>query len=268
MPLYMDRHDGASVTPEEVAQAHMADLAVQDKYGVKYLTYWFDTERDTVFCLADAPNREAAEHVHREAHGLIPSNIIEVNQETVQQFLGRIYEPQPGEAYAETAFRAILFTDIEGSTALTQELGDNEAMKVLRVHDDAVRSSLKQCGGQEVKHTGDGIMAAFRSVGRAVDCAVALQKKLEECEGPRPGVRVGMSAGEPVTEQGDLFGATVQLAARLCDAGNAGDVLAPSVVKDLCLGKGFKWNDMGDLSLKGFSEPVRVHELLYREPKL
>lgn len=264
----MDRHDAPGVTPEAVAEAHMADLAVQDRYGVKYLTYWVDPSRDTVFCLADAPDRESAERVHREAHGLLPSQIIEVDQDLVNQFLGRIYEPQPGEAITQTAFRAILFTDIEGSTALTQELGDIGAMKVLRTHDDAVRTSLKTCGGQEVKHTGDGIMAAFTSVSKAVECAIGLQRKLAELEGPRPGVRVGMSAGEPVTEQGDLFGATVQLAARICDAADAGDILAPSVVKDLCLGKGFKWGDMGELSLKGFNEPVRIHQLLYREPSI
>lgn len=74
-----------------------------------------------------------------------------------------------------------------------------------------------------------------------------------------------MSKGEPVTENDDLFGATVQLAARICSAAAPGDVFASSAVKELSLGKGFKWNDRGELVLKGFNEPVRVHELLYRD---
>lgn len=265
MPLFMDRHDVSGVTAADVAQAHMADLAIQGRYGVRYLSYWLDPERETVFCLADAPDREAAERVHREAHGLMPSDVIEVDREMVERFLGQIYEPQPGEPIAQTAFRAILFTDIEGSTELTQRLGDAGAMKILHAHDEAVRSSLRACGGHEVKHTGDGIMASFRSVVRAAEGAILLQEKLAEVGWTMPGVRVGMSAGEPVTANGDLFGATVQLAARICNAADPGAILASSTVKDLSLGKGFSWSDRGDLTLKGFDQPVRVHELLYRD---
>jgi len=158
-----------------------------------------------------------------------------------------------------------LFTDIEGSTELTQRLGDQAAMKILRAHDEVVRSCLTSCSGREVKHTGDGIMASFRSVAHAAECAMALQRRFAETDVEMPGVRVGMSAGEPVTENDDLFGATVQLAARICDAADPGDVLASAAVKELALGKGFKWNDRGQLVLKGFNEPVHVHELLYRD---
>lgn len=264
MPLFMDRHDVSGITPEDAAQAHMADLAIQSRYGVRYLSYWLDAERETVFCLADAPNIEAAQRVHSEAHGLLPSEVIEVDPEMVERFLGKIYEPQPGEPIAETAFRAILFTDIVGSTELTQRLGDAASMKILAAHDEAVRMSLRACGGLEVKHMGDGIMASFRSVVRAAEAAMQLQRRLAEVEGSMPPVRVGLSAGEPVTANDDLFGATVQLAARLCGAADPGGIFASSAVKELALGKGLAWNDRGDLSLKGFEGPIRVHELLYR----
>jgi class 3 adenylate cyclase len=263
MPLYMDRHEISGAAADDVAQAHLADLAIQERYGVRYLSYWFDSDRGTAFCLADAPDKESAEVVHREAHGLIASEIIEVDREMVERFLGQIYEPQPGEPIEQTAFRAILFTDIEGSTELTQRLGDAGAMKVLRAHDDVARSALRSFAGQEVKHTGDGIMASFRSVARAAECAMTLQSKLAELGDDMPGVRIGMSAGEPVTDKDDLFGASVQLAARLCQAAAGREIIASSVVKELALGKGFRWKDRGELVLKGFGEPVRAHELLY-----
>ena len=81
MPLYMDIHqhiDG--LTAEAVSNAHAADLKTQQKYGVKYLKYWFDEGTGKVFCLVEAPNKEAAIAVHREAHGLVADDLIEVKE--------------------------------------------------------------------------------------------------------------------------------------------------------------------------------------------
>ena len=69
MPIYLDRHDIKGVKATDVAALHLKDLEIQDRYGVKYLTYWFDEERGTTFCLVDAPDETFAERVHREAHG-------------------------------------------------------------------------------------------------------------------------------------------------------------------------------------------------------
>lgn len=83
MPLFMDVHkhvDG--LTAQAVADAHKKDLEVQEKHGVKYLRYWFNEADGTVFCLSEAPSREAAEAVHREAHGLVADEIIEVKEGT------------------------------------------------------------------------------------------------------------------------------------------------------------------------------------------
>ncbi len=81
MPLYMDVHrkvDGA--TSDAVAQAHERDLATQGPYDVRYEKYWFDESSGTIFCLVDAPSKEAAERVHREAHGLVADEIFEVTE--------------------------------------------------------------------------------------------------------------------------------------------------------------------------------------------
>ena len=147
------------------------------------------------------------------------------------RFLGPIREHAPGTPYVDTAFRTILFTDIVGSTRLTQELGDRAAMALLRDHDRVVHEVVAEHGGSVVKHTGDGLMVSFAAVTSALDAATAIQRRLAErnttSEHPLA-VRIGLAAGEPVMEGGDLFGAAVQLAARLCDRAGASSILVSS----------------------------------------
>jgi len=84
MPLFMDHHKGVEgLTAEAVADAHRKDEEIQDEYGVKYHRYWFNEQTGEVFCLAEAPNKEAAEAVHREAHGLVADEITEVKEGSV-----------------------------------------------------------------------------------------------------------------------------------------------------------------------------------------
>ncbi len=81
MPLYMDAHKGVEgLTAEAVAGAHQKDLETQEKHGAKYLRYWFNEDEGTIFCLVEAPSKEAAEAVHREAHGLVAEEIVEVTE--------------------------------------------------------------------------------------------------------------------------------------------------------------------------------------------
>ena len=181
--------------------------------------------------------------------------------------MGGIVDHPPSEPFVETAFRTILFTDMEGSTSLTQRLGDARAMTVLREHDRIVGEVLGRQGGSEVKHTGDGLMAAFPSVVGAIESAVQIQRRLAEADDiTEIRLRIGMAAGEPVTERDDLFGAVVQLAARLCSRAQPGSVLVSSAVRDLALGKGFVFRRRGRLSLKGFDEPVPIFEVMWQAP--
>jgi hypothetical protein len=79
MPLFLDIHNKiAGLTPEAIEAAHRRDLEVQAKYGVRYLKYWYDVSTERVFCLVEAPSKEAAQAVHREAHGNVADEIIEV----------------------------------------------------------------------------------------------------------------------------------------------------------------------------------------------
>ena len=266
MPLYLDRHDLDGVSAADVAAAHELDLNVQEKHQVRYVSYWFDYSRQRAFCLVDAPDAETAERVHREAHGLVPLDIIEVEQDQLEQYLGAPPQFPRGEAYESSAFRTILFTDIVGSTALTQRLGDAGAMTVLRRHDDAVRTALREWDGREIKHTGDGIMASFTSASRAVGCALAIQHGLASPPSAEVDqaiqVRIGISAGEPLSEKGDLFGTAVQLAARLCASAEPGGILVSHAVRELCAGKNLEFDAARDLELRGFAEAVRAYSTL------
>ncbi len=163
------------------------------------------------------------------------------------------------------AVHTILFTDVEGSTALTQRLGDLGARAVLREHERITRDVLKKHGGAEVKTMGDGFMASFGSVTKAVECAIALQRAFNEREGEQLSVRVGLNAGEPIEEDGDLFGATVILASRIAAKAAGGEILVADNVRSLSAGKGFLFADRGEFVAKGFEEPVRVYEVHWRE---
>ncbi len=268
MPFFMDRHEFNGATADELAAAHVQDVGAQGEYGVEYVTYWFDYERQHAFCLARGPSADAVEAVHRVAHGNLANQVIEVDEPAVARFMGGIARHATGEAYVETAFRAILFTDLQGSTSLTQQIGDARAMAVLRRHDEIVRSALARTGGAEVKHTGDGMMASFRSAASAIEAAVMMQLAFVEAEagGQLPlAVRIGIAAGEPVEERNDLFGAAVQLAARLCSRAEPRSIMVSSAVRDLATGKGFRFESPTTLRLKGFDESVRASQVVWRD---
>jgi len=268
MPLYMDIHVAPGATAAALEEAHKADLAVQHKHCVHCIKYWLNEEAGKVFCLIDAPNPEAAAAVHREAHGLMAEKIIEVDEDMADSLLGpgEINRAGaavlPGEASHDTGVRAIMFTDIVGSTEMTSIHGDEVAIAMLGVHDHIVRTEVGGMGGREVKHTGDGIMAAFNSAVCAVKSACGIQEKLARHNGNGAEhpvvVRIGISAGEPVEQGEDLFGSTVQLAARLCAQAEPGQTLVSNVVADLCIGKNLKFLDIVECQLKGFAEPIHA----------
>lgn len=269
MPLYIDIHQMSGVTLDAVAEAHAADVAVQAKYGVNYHRYWLNESKGKIFCLCSAPNVEAAERVHVEAHGMRAERIIEVDPDMADTCLGGGMVAATGAVLlphseqCDTGIRTIVFTDIVGSTALTQRLGDRAAMVLVEAHDTVVRGALGKHEGREVKHLGDGIMAAFVSAIEAMQCAAAIQSELRDMapQSSHPvALRIGAASGEPVERNGDFFGSTVQLAARLCARAEPGQTLVSSSVADLC--QCFRFRDVGDLLLKGFEQPVRAHALL------
>ena len=263
MPIFLDRHDMVEQSAEETAELHLKDLMIQDQYGVKFLTYWYDAQRHTTFCLVDAPDKETADRVHAEAHGHVANEMIEVELSAVEAFLGRIQDPPSARATAidDSAFRAIMFTDMVDSTGMTAKLGDTMAVELLRAHDAIIRRSLEQHCGAEVKHLGDGIMASFGDVPASVACAIGIQQAFttfNKASDPPIHVRIGIHAGEPVEESDDLFGAAVQMAARICGIAPADAVLVSQAVKDACEDSGPTFASSGSARVKGFAEPIQL----------
>ena len=273
MPLYMDRHFVEGATQKAVAHAHQLDLTVQEKYKVQFLTYWFDEPRCTAFCLVASPDKETIQKAHNEAHGLVPNEIIEVNPSVVQAFLGRIGDPPAVDSAPEkaegslidAAFRAIMFTDLKDSALRTTMLGDTKALHLLHIHNALTRNALREHRGREVKHTGDGIMASFDCVLDAVEGAIAIQTAFAAHNQANPEaamhLRIGISAGEPIEEHGDLFGKAVQLAARICAHAEPGRILVARVVRDQYPDKEQSFSDLGEITPKGFDRAIHVYEV-------
>lgn len=184
------------------------------------------------------------------------------------------YEPPPRTAAAAKQDKpagglvTILFTDIEGSTALTQRLGDVRAREVFREHERITREALREFGGSEVKSMGDGFMASFVSASQALQCAIAMERAFaahNESSDSQLNIRIGLNTGEPIAEDQDLFGTAVITAARIAGHAKGGEVLASNVVRELVAGRGFAFADRGEMVLRGFDDPVRVFELRWRE---
>ena len=187
----------------------------------------------------------------------------------IDDFLGTTAGPTR-KAVKEAETHTILFTDMEGSTTLADQLGDAAAQEVRRAHNEIVRTALSGSGGNEIKHTGDGIMASFLTASAALECAVAIQQGVASHRDEHPnsplGVYVGLNAGEPIVEDDpdgrvDLFGTSINLAARICDHAEAGQILAANVVRELAAGKDFLFADLGETELRGFEDPVRLYEV-------
>jgi class 3 adenylate cyclase/esterase/lipase len=186
----------------------------------------------------------------------------------IVKFVGGGADAKRAAPTADSTFRTVLFTDIVGHTAMMRRLGDEKGRAVLREHEQVTRNTLKTYGGSEVKTMGDGFMASFTSITKGVECAIALQRAFDErnASAPEPvTIRVGLNAGEPIQEDGDLFGETVILAARIAAKAEGAEILVANTVRELCSGKGFLFADRGEFVAKGFEEPVRVFEVRWRD---
>jgi class 3 adenylate cyclase len=208
--------------------------------------------------------------VHDEAHGDVAKDVIEVDLSAVQAFLGRVSDPTPRDrtngVTFDSALRAIMFTDIVGSTSMTERLGDARSVEMVRAHDALVRRALKDTGGRVVKHTGDGIMASFEDAAISVQCARAIQQAFEAfnlASKEKLRVRIGIDVGEPVADSNDLFGATVQMAARLCQSAEPDAILVSSAVREV-VRDGSLFTKTGRRRFKGFPQPVDVFGVDWR----
>jgi DNA-binding CsgD family transcriptional regulator len=265
--LYMCRHQGRprDVSLAQIASRHDLDVALQDKYNLTWLTYYVNQEGGTSFCLAQAPSKEAVEACHREAHGaMLPYHVSEVDPATLDLFLGSVLTPAAGYPWAESPFRTILAVEVANAGELARLLGDRHARRVLRDFEDLFRQAVATSRGREVQAFGAGFLACFVSSTAAVECAIAVQNEVRANSAASPqhavAVTIGLSAGEPLTDDGELFGAVIHVAHQLSRLAKPGTSLAAGVVRELCLGKAIDFTDKGEVSVDGFGR-VRVYEI-------
>jgi AraC-like DNA-binding protein len=240
MPIYMDRHDfSETVTAENVAQAHQKDLGIQEQFGCRGLTYWFDDKRKTAFCLIEAPNMKAIQKMHDEAHGQVPHTIIEVDPSIVESFLGRIEDPKKAQKtelniIKDPAFRTIMVISIDRKKPL--ETGASTFEAFLREFNKGVRKIIRAQEGHPVKQTDFYWLVSFKSVTQAVRAAFdtrLLNKEFGKSKkGEKIVLKIGLSAGVPVTKMQLIFEDTIKLAERMCDI-ITGEIIVSSEVKDL-----------------------------------
>jgi class 3 adenylate cyclase len=186
----------------------------------------------------------------------------------IDEFLGEGEKAETAsEELSADIVHTILFTDVEGSTALTDRLGDAKARDLLREHERMIREALKAHGGSEVKALGDGFMTSFSSASKALECAIAMQRAFaernESAEEPIK-VRIGLNAGEPIAEDEDLFGTAVILAARIAAQAEGGEILASEAVRQIVAGKKFPFSDRGETALRGFEDRVHIYQVSWR----
>ena len=240
MPIYMDVHIVPGVKAKDVAEAHSKDLLHQVEHGCKCMTYWIDEERESIFCLIEAPDKQAVEEMHSKAHGLIPNKIIEVNSTLVTSFLGRIYDPEAVEisddglkVFSDPSFRILLVTKTTDPNLLRYQLGIEKANELLESHNNIIRKNLSQHGGREAEHEGSGFIISFSSAAKAVACALAIQKDMQDAHADAFSFRIALNAGEPVEKSNELFGDTIQFADNMCFIAGNFQIAIASSVKEL-----------------------------------
>ena len=203
MPLYMDIHSVPGVKARDVAEAHRQDLMHQQEYGCNCMTYWIDEERESIFCLIEAGSKEAVNEMHRNAHGLVPHKIIEVNSDLVQSFLGRIYDPDHAvledgmKIFADPSFRMLLVTNSEDFALLRQAHGAARTDALLERLRETVRKNIQAFKGSEAEHASEGFVVSFVSASNALSCALAIKKELPAADAGLLGFRMALNGGEP-----------------------------------------------------------------------
>jgi AraC-like DNA-binding protein len=230
MPLFMDLHKASDYdtrpTVEDIKKNHIADLAVQHKYGVKFIQYWINEEAGMVFCLMEAPNKEACAAVHAEAHGAMPCNVIELQGGDYTAFLNdgtkkNIFDiVEQSDGTLDAGYRTIMVVDflhLPSNAVLYAE-----SHKVIAAH-----------GGHILQRPGHRLTIIFTTVNAAIECASGIVQYISTLKEEKIEVRIGISVGAPVTEQEQLFADAIQLSSSLCDIAANGQVVVSSMATNL-----------------------------------
>lgn len=240
MPLFMDFHKIENITVDDVISAHIADLSIQKKYGVKYHQFWVNQKAGTVFCLMEGPDEKTCELVHQMAHGNVACAITEVETGTYKLFMGENHQVDHGivkkqDGSIDLGYRNILVASIRVMT----NARDSKELPLLQIPHWAKATAYQNIAkfhGREVKwDADDSLIGVFNEASEAVKCACQIQSELlTNDHEPKVVSKIGISADQPVTKNGEFFTKAIKLAHRLSNTADDNQVLISSLVKKLC----------------------------------
>jgi AraC-like DNA-binding protein len=240
MPIYMDIHEVPGIEAIDAAEAHRKDMLIQADFQCKCMTYWVDVDRGVAFCLIEAPDKSIVEEMHRQSHGLVPNKVIEVKNELVESFLGRINDPEDAKVtdtglkvFSGTASRILMITQITDPILLKYKLGAVQACELMDSLKNSIKKAISVSGGRVAEDAGNNNIASFSSAAKAVACAVEIRKNLPDSVRKFAGCTIGLHAGEPVAESDKLFGDTIRLARYLCTLTSNNGIVVSSGVKEI-----------------------------------
>lgn len=242
MPIYMDVHIVPGVKAKDVADAHRLDLLHQHEHSCRCMTYWIDEARESIFCLIEAPDKSSVVDMHNKAHGLVPNRVIEVNNNLVESFLGRIYDPEDAavnndglKVFEDPSYRILVMVSHEDQTLLRYKLGNEKAVSLLESQQQIIKKHLADYGGREAEHDKTGFVLSFSSAGKALDYANTIHHEFIQFNLQDTGYRIALHGGEPIEKSNQLFGDTLQFAQQLCFIAKDQQVAVSCSVKDLAL---------------------------------
>ena len=245
MPLYMDIHFVDDVSVEDTRKAHLADLAVQEKYGVKYLQYWFNEKTGTIFCLMEGPDKESCAATHKEANGITACQIVEVEGGLYDIFMGENQKVDHGLVKHENGLidsgnRYILTLDIIAKTQINESV-EFDQLKLPKRSKKKALEIIDECSGKEVRTAGfDCIIAVFMSPEKVLKCAHEIKKeflKIKNDTGEEKDditFNMGISVGQPLTENEGFFEKAIQASRRLCMIASDKEIITSRLFEEIC----------------------------------
>lgn len=248
MPLYMDVHYVGEISVEDTRKAHLADLAVQEKYGVKYHQYWFNEAAGMVFCLMEGPDKASCEATHREANGFTACQIVEVEGGMYNIFMGEDQQLDHGlvlrnDGEIDTGYRFILTLDIVGN-ARARSWNEAVPFHDLKLPKKPKRLAIDRISsyrGRILKSHGyDCLIAVFGTAEAALECGYEIQKELgrrasgPDAEGWDSTISMAISVGQPLTEKDGFFARAIQNGRRLCLIGSHKELVISNHFMEIC----------------------------------
>lgn len=228
MPLYMDLHKMPNITMDEAKKAHVADELLQGRYGVKYLQFWVNVEAGLLFCLVEGPDKTAVENVHRHSHGHVACAVVEVDPSYCSLIMGNNIRIDQGLVHRESGIM-----DPGTRFILTVSFYAKVADQSLKTRESIINKFAKY-NGRRIKLSGeDSQVSVFDSADEALKCAKDIQAELSKNK-KNTSFTIGLSAGQPVTENNEFIEETVRLAKRLSHIAEEGYVLVSPLFGELC----------------------------------